>query len=102
MKANDIRKFKDLFTKEQRTILGDEHTGQDPLITPAEEPWVQKSESDQVGLALSGGGIRSATFCLGVLQALQRSDLLKKVDYLSTVSGGGCIGSFWTRWRTAN
>lgn len=41
-----------------------------------------------VGLAFSGGGIRSATFCLGVLQALARKDKLRRVDLLSTVSGG--------------
>ena len=46
-----------------------------------------------VGLALSGGGIRSASFCLGVIQALARGGLLQRVDYLSTVSGGGYIGS---------
>lgn len=45
-----------------------------------------------VGLALSGGGIRSATFALGVLQRLAKDDLLKRFDYLSTVSGGGYIG----------
>lgn len=44
------------------------------------------------GLALSGGGIRSASFSLGVLQALSASGLLARVDYLSTVSGGGLIG----------
>jgi hypothetical protein len=44
---------------------------------------------DTMGLALSGGGIRSATFNLGLLQALERYGLLKCVDYLSTVSGGG-------------
>jgi Patatin-like phospholipase len=47
-----------------------------------------------VGLALSGGGIRSATFNLGVLQALAKLGLLHKIDYLSTVSGGGYIGSW--------
>ena len=47
-----------------------------------------------LGLALSGGGIRSATFCLGFLQAMSAKRLLGKVDYLSTVSGGGYIGSF--------
>jgi hypothetical protein len=47
-----------------------------------------------VGLALSGGGIRSATFSLGILQALAKNHLFRKVDYLSTVSGGGYIGSF--------
>src|SRR5690606_34356835 len=40
-----------------------------------------------VGLALSGGGIRSATFNLGVLQGLAEQRLLKAFDYLSTVSG---------------
>jgi type VI protein secretion system component Hcp len=49
-----------------------------------------------VGLCLSGGGIRSATFSLGFIQALFRSCLLKRVDYLSTVSGGGYIGSCLT------
>jgi hypothetical protein len=54
-----------------------------------------------LGLALSGGGIRSASFALGVLQALARkdgvhTDRLRDVDYLSTVSGGGYIGSSLT------
>ncbi|HDR9087463.1 TPA: patatin-like phospholipase family protein [Burkholderia vietnamiensis] len=48
------------------------------------------------GLALSGGGIRSATFSLGVLIALARRNLLPDFDYLSTVSGGGYLGSFLT------
>ena len=47
-----------------------------------------------VGLAFSGGGIRSATFCLGVVQALARLRLLRAFDYLSTVSGGGYIGAW--------
>jgi hypothetical protein len=51
-----------------------------------------------VGLALSGGGIRSATFGLGVLEGLKPLGLLKKIDYLSTVSGGGYIGA----WLSAN
>ena len=58
-----------------------------------------------VGLAFSGGGIRSATLSLGVLQALARLDLLKFVDYLSTVSGGGYAGTFLgglhQRWKVA-
>jgi len=51
-----------------------------------------------VGLAFSGGGIRSATFNLGVLQALAELKLLGRVDYLSTVSGGGYIGSWMAAW----
>ena len=48
---------------------------------------------DLVGLALSGGGIRSASFNLGMVQALHRSGVLRHTDYLSTVSGGGYIGA---------
>jgi predicted acylesterase/phospholipase RssA len=44
------------------------------------------------GLAISGGGIRSAAFSLGVLQHLAAEKLLVFFDYLSTVSGGGYIG----------
>src|SRR5271157_212471 len=46
------------------------------------------------GLAFSGGGIRSATFNLWILQALAEKGLLRQFDYLSTVSGGGYIGSW--------
>ena len=46
------------------------------------------------GLALSGGGIRSATFCLGIVQTLAKRKLFQQFDYLSTVSGGGYLGSF--------
>ncbi|ADE14496.1 conserved hypothetical protein [Nitrosococcus halophilus Nc 4] len=53
-------------------------------------------EKDAVGLAFSGGGIRSATFNLGLSQAMHRYGFLKHVDYLSTVSGGGYIGSSLT------
>jgi len=45
------------------------------------------------GVALSGGGIRSSSYCLGVLQALHAQGLIHRIDYLSTVSGGGHIGA---------
>src|SRR5215475_8290643 len=51
-------------------------------------------------LALSGGGIRSAAFALGVMQQLAKRDYLRLFDYLSTVSGGGYIGSSLT-WLTS-
>ncbi|MEW5881500.1 MAG: patatin-like phospholipase family protein [Pseudomonadota bacterium] len=47
-----------------------------------------------VGLAFSGGGIRSATFSLGLAQALAAKKLFPQIDYLSTVSGGGYTGAF--------
>jgi hypothetical protein len=49
-------------------------------------------------LCFSGGGIRSATFNLGVLQRLAWHGLLDRFDYLSTVSGGGFIGSWLMAW----
>lgn len=51
-------------------------------------------EGKALGLAFSGGGIRSATFNLGVTQALAAMGLLKRFDYLSTISGGGYIGGW--------
>jgi hypothetical protein len=54
--------------------------------------------SNLVGLALSGGGIRSATFSLGVLQGFHKLGLLGIFDYLSTVSGGGFVGGWWSAW----
>ena len=53
----------------------------------------------RAALCLSGGGIRSASFALGVLQALARYGVLRHFHYLSTVSGGGYIGSWLSAWR---
>lgn len=49
-------------------------------------------------ICLSGGGIRSATFSLGVLQGLAERRLLTGFHYLSSVSGGGYIASWLSRW----
>ena len=49
-------------------------------------------------LCLSGGGVRSGTFALGVLQGLAHLGVLGKFDYLSTVSGGGYVGGWFTAW----
>jgi hypothetical protein len=55
-----------------------------------------------IGLAFSGGGIRSATTNLGIVQALSRMGILRLVDYLSTVSGGGYIGGCLTSFLSVN
>jgi hypothetical protein len=55
-------------------------------------------ESDLKALCFSGGGIRSATFGLGVVQSLAKHRLLTEFDYLSTVSGGGYLGSWLSAW----
>jgi len=71
----------------------------DRAIPPQPQPnagtvWQQADGMKLTGLALSGGGIRSATFCLGVIQSLCEGRLLRHFDYLSTVSGGGYIGGW--------
>jgi hypothetical protein len=53
----------------------------------------------RTALCLSGGGVRSAAFNLGVLQGLARLELLNSFHYLSTVSGGGYIGCWLFAWR---
>lgn len=72
-----------LLDAELEVILGEACRGDDDLVKRS--LW---------GLALSGGGIRSATFALGVLQAMARHDLLRWFHFQSTVSGGGYIGGF--------
>ena len=57
------------------------------------------ARANHAALCLSGGGVRSGSFALGVLQGLARAGLLDKFDYLSTVSGGGYIGGWLTAWR---
>ncbi|MEP7148510.1 MAG: patatin-like phospholipase family protein [Acidobacteriota bacterium] len=55
-------------------------------------------EHKLTALCFSGGGIRSATFGLGIVQALAKNKLLTHFDYLSTVSGGGYLGSWLSAW----
>jgi cell division septation protein DedD len=63
-----------------------------------DEPPLQPGPQPQMwGLALSGGGVRSATFCFGLLVALARNRALLRFDLLSTVSGGGFIGALLGR-----
>src|SRR5436190_2032347 len=57
---------------------------------PKDAPWI--------GLCLSGGGIRSASFAIGALQGLARLGFLENIDYLSTVSGGGYAGAWLSAW----
>jgi hypothetical protein len=56
------------------------------------------SAQEHSAVCLSGGGIRSGTFNLGILQGLARHRLLGKFNYLSTVSGGGFSGGWLSAW----
>jgi len=55
-------------------------------------------DAGHTALCLSGGGIRSASFAVGVLQALAQRGLIRGFDYLSTVSGGGFAGAWLSTW----
>ncbi len=86
-----------------------EYTAEFKDVQDAEAGWIRERrdavggwppDAPLVGLALSGGGIRSAAFNMGVLQTLSRTGLLNRVDYLSTVSGGGYIGACVTWLRS--
>jgi hypothetical protein len=106
MPEKRVLTFKELFDRETRQLETARAGGIDPADSAesrvyrgvAGEPYVGFTPRDRFGLALSGGGIRSATFNLGLLQSLGRLGILGHVDYLSTVSGGGYIGAFWTAW----
>jgi hypothetical protein len=67
-------------------------------LTPAEVVR-RHALAGHAALCLSGGGVRSGSFGLGVIQGLARAGVLGKFDYLSTVSGGGYIGGWLTAWR---
>lgn len=75
-----------------------------PDNEPARLRWLYRALSERrlAALCLSGGGIRSAAFSLGVVQGLANFGLLKNFDYLSTVSGGGYIGSWLSNWLHRN
>src|ERR1035438_10495449 len=80
------------------------HHKLEPKPTSLEELYseIRKLPTCRSALCISGGGIRSATFSLGVLQALAAQKFLSKFDYLSTVSGGGYIGGWLTAWLHRN
>jgi Patatin-like phospholipase len=96
--------FTDVLKEEMKVILGLELPERDASITdPDYEKLlftaVEESGTDLTALCLSGGGIRSASFALGVMQTLARFGLLGQFHYLSSVSGGGYIASWLSLWR---
>ena len=118
--------------KERRNKDADERSGKDE-----KRLWIDNRKAfyralgqlNRGALCFSGGGIRSATFCLGIIQALAQytvtgnpaerdrpgvaptpeqlearanESMLSRFHYLSTVSGGGYIGSWLSAWRHRN
>lgn len=91
----EAKRISSVFDDERRTLYEASRSVSVSSVAALE---VGKVETGPIGLALSGGGIRSATFCLGVLQALAARQRLASFDYLSTVSGGGYIGAWLSAW----
>lgn len=94
---NKAHSFEDVLRAELQEI-GDHRGVPATNFEGAQDPIDAAHRSRLAGLAFSGGGIRSATFNLGVLQALAELRLLRRFDYLSTVSGGGYIGGWLQSW----
>jgi len=100
-KQRDRRRFREAAPPDNTRPTDNYPTPGSPPGPSGKEPYdwrerirTGKQPRNLIGLALSGGGVRSATFGLGVLKGLQELDLLRYVDCLSTVSGGGFIGSW--------
>lgn len=92
--------YPDELRKRERRLLEKRHTG-------IELPWDPDRNPERlIGVGLSGGGIRIATFALGLFQGMakttkkRKKGLLRYIDFLSTVSGGGYFGSFFGRLLT--
>jgi predicted acylesterase/phospholipase RssA len=75
-----LKEENQLLTERRRRLFGEEAAA--------------KFDKTKFGIALSGGGIRSATINLGFLKTLNKFNILEKADYISTVSGGGYTGSY--------
>jgi hypothetical protein len=86
MRYDEIIKKEDKRLRERRLKLAKNET--------AGKKSADRLDENRFGIALSGGGIRSATINLGLLKTLNRFGILKQSDYLSTVSGGGYTGSY--------
>ena len=79
-----VREEWDTWLKPRRAALAERFPSDKWLAEP----------TNLFGIALSGGGIRSATVSLGFLNTLKQLGVLQKADYLSTVSGGGYLGGY--------
>jgi hypothetical protein len=88
--------FKDVFRAELDAIRDRHNDRSGATKITQDSPTDPTTTLELTGITCSGGGIRSASFCLGVLQGLESRHTLKQMDYLSTVSGGGYIGTTLT------
>jgi hypothetical protein len=93
------RAFPEVLDAELEAIRGLRRARGEKDREPAGETAVERAHDAQLlGLSFSGGGIRSATFNLGVAAALARLGLLRRFDYFSINSGGGYLGGWLLAW----
>jgi hypothetical protein len=97
--------FRDVFRAELAVVLPqvalpEDAADEDAALAAIAATLDRPDTEDLAALCLSGGGIRSATFSLGVIQGLARFGLVGRFHYLSSVSGGGYIGSWLSAWRS--
>ncbi len=76
-----------------RTLARYLGNGEKPPPIPSYTGLVEQAEKGKIGIACSGGGIRSAAFNLGALQVLQEQEVLSAAHYLAGVSGGSYIAA---------
>ncbi|WP_434118761.1 patatin-like phospholipase family protein [Sinorhizobium meliloti] len=97
---NRVHDFEEVLALEHASIRI--RRGAAKVETPDELGPPHGRPADLFGVSLSGGGIRSASYCLGALQALHAWGLIHRIDYLSTVSGGGYVGTSMIAGMHAN
>ncbi len=68
-----------------------------PATNPATPP-VYDADGYFVGIAISGGGSRSANFGAASMFQLQRLGVLQHTDYISAVSGGAVVAAYYCAW----
>ena len=83
-----VKKYSQVIKIEEEHLL----KRRQKLYAASETP--EHLKNTKFGIALSGGGIRSATINLGFLKTLNKFGILKRADFLSTVSGGGYTGAY--------
>ncbi len=98
-----LKAIADILAEELDGAIGPESTRAEPIPVQqaklkAVYARIHALKPGRAALCLSGGGIRSASFGLGVLQEFARSGLLERFDFLSTVSGGGYVGGWLSAW----
>ena len=97
MQADDAD-FQEVFQEEMSKWVMPRRTPKDSSTEnqESEAQYFPSVSHGLIGLAFSGGGVRAATYSLGAIQRLSQLGVLPYVDYLSTASGGGYLGTSWS------